>query len=375
MTFLRTVVRELGRAVPPIRRIHEGLHQAIAQRDEAHRGLAEERKAREAAEAMLRRFASEAGASPDSGRGTLEAELASEREARMLEQSRTLTPEEFETFARWRYLKSTDRLIAMDDFGVKPAVRFGWEKPPHPQIEAILATNVDKYRRTLESFLPLLPGIVTIPSHPVENMAEPNWINLAFPAFDAIALYGLIATRKPRRFIEIGSGFSTKFARRAIQDHGLATQIISIDPEPRAEVDAICDEVVRSQLEAMPLDLFAGVGADDFIFFDGSHRTFQNSDVTVFFTEILPMLPSGTLVGIHDIFWPADYPAPWLEWYFSEQYMLACWLLAGEKLEVELPVNYVAGQPELKGILDPYWNHVALAGASHGGGAFFFRIR
>jgi hypothetical protein len=141
MTFLRTVVRELGRAVPPIRRIHEGLHQAIAQRDEAHRGLAEERKAREAAEAMLRRFASEAGASPDSGRGTLEAELASEREARMLEQSRTLTPEEFETFARWRYLKSTDRLIAMDDFGVKPAVRFGWEKPPHPQIEAILAST------------------------------------------------------------------------------------------------------------------------------------------------------------------------------------------------------------------------------------------
>ena len=55
--------------------------------------------------------------------------------------------------------------------------------------------------------------------------------------------------------------------------------------------------------------------------------------------------------------------------------MLACWLLGGDKLQVELPVNYAAMTPALKGILDPYWNHVALEGALHGGGAFFFRIR
>ena len=51
--------------------------------------------------------------------------------------------------------------------------------------------------------------------------------------------------RRPRRFIEIGSGNSTKFARRAIRDHWLNTSIVSIDPFPRSEIDAICDEVVR----------------------------------------------------------------------------------------------------------------------------------
>ena len=47
------------------------------------------------------------------------------------------------------------------------------------------------------------------------------------------------------------------------------------------------------------------------VFFDGSHRTFMNSDATVFFLEVLPTLPAGTLVGIHDIYLPDDYPADW----------------------------------------------------------------
>ena len=46
----------------------------------------------------------------------------------------------------------------------------------------------------------------------------------------------------------------------------------------------------------MPPTTFAGVTAEDFILIDGSHRAFQSSDTTVFFTEILPALPPGTLV-------------------------------------------------------------------------------
>ena len=65
----------------------------------------------------------------------------------------------------------------------------------------------------------------------------------------------------------------------------------------------------------------------------------QKSDATVFFTEILPKLSGGTMVGLHDIFLPHDYPADWLGRYYSEQYLLASWLLGGTRLRIELPFS------------------------------------
>jgi len=41
----------------------------------------------------------------------------------------------------------------------------------------------------------------------------------------------------PRVYFEIGLGHSIKFARHAIKLGGLQTKVISIDPDPRAEID------------------------------------------------------------------------------------------------------------------------------------------
>src|ERR1019366_3993414 len=106
--------------------------------------------------------------------------------------------------------------------------------------------------------------------------------------------------------VEIGSGNSTKFVARAIADHGLETKIISIDPQPRAEIDSLCNEVMRKPLEKCNLDIFGTLGESDIVFADNSHQSFMNSDVTVFFCEVLPMLARGVTVGIHDIFLPQD---------------------------------------------------------------------
>jgi hypothetical protein len=74
------------------------------------------------------------------------------------------------------------------------------------------------------------------------------------------------------------------------------------------------------------------------LFFDGSHRSFPGSDVTLFFLELLPALPPGVIVHIHDIFLPGDYPAAVASRYWSEQYLLATWLLGGGRgFEILLP--------------------------------------
>ena len=48
-----------------------------------------------------------------------------------------------------------------------------------------------------------------------------------------------------------------------MDDQELDTRIISIDPAPRAEVDAQCDEVLRMPLEDVPMDFFDTVTAED----------------------------------------------------------------------------------------------------------------
>ncbi len=264
------------------------------------------------------------------------------------------------------------RLLLLD-FPARPRMRQGGDLPPHPQLHKAFVAQQPRFRAHLESFLPLRGIMEKIPLTGAAP-GEPMWLNTWFQGFDAVALYGFIANRRPRRYIEIGSGTSTLFARRAIRDHGLDTRIISIDPAPRAEVDAQCDEVLRMALEDVPMEFFDSVTAEDVIFFDGSHRALQNSDVTVFFTEILPRLPAGTLVGVHDIFLPYDYPPEIYERWYSEQYMLAAWLLAGERLRVELPLAHCMAEAELDDVLNPYWESRALAGVSRKGYAFWFSM-
>jgi hypothetical protein len=338
--MFKDAVRTLGRLVPPIRQLHDA--------------ALREHSGRMAAEAEIRRLRAMMDTPP------VETQIA--------------VPDQVsEQCKHWAYLKARRQLIEVD-FPVNPRVRFGYEAPSEPIVSKLLGAARSRYEANLRGLLPLIEPMLTIPPHPVADPAEPNWQNLAFPALDAMALYGLIALRRPRRFLEIGSGFSTKFARRSIKDHGLATTITSIDPEPRAEVDAICDEVIRKPLEDVDMGFFEDLDPDVLVFFDGSHRTFQNSDVTVFFTEILPRLRPGTMFGIHDIFLPDDYPVAWLDWYFSEQYMLTCWLLAGDKLRIEFPAHFIGRTPELHSLLSPMWHAPNLQGANHFGGAFFATI-
>lgn len=235
-------------------------------------------------------------------------------------------------------VESKDFSITLD---VRVAPRPRWS--PHAGISALLEADFKHYDGILRSFEHFLPWLqkIAFDSDPQQPEA-PHWNNAWMPVLDAVALYCLVAQKRPRYYVEIGSGNSTKFVAHAIADHNLDTRIVSIDPRPRAEIDALCDEVLRKPLEQCNLELFGLLGKDDIVFADSSHRSFMNSDVTVFFCEILPALASGVVVGIHDIFLPYDYPEPWVGRYYSEQYLLACYLLArGPLLRVVLPMHFM----------------------------------
>ena len=188
-------------------------------------------------------------------------------------------------------------------------------------------------------------------------------------------LYAFVRSLKPKRYMEIGSGNSTRFVARAITDGGLDTRVISIDPEPRVEIEGLADQVIRAPLEATDLSVFSELTEHDLLFVDGSHRIFMNSDAVVFFLEVLPELPPGILVGVHDIYLPDDYDPAVAGRYYSEQYALAIWLLAGESVEPVFPAWYVTRYTSLLDPLDSVFSAPGLEEAERHGVSFWFRWR
>lgn len=234
-----------------------------------------------------------------------------------------------------------------DYYPIVPKERWQTGGMPNSRLKLILDRNRDVYESfidALDSHSDLLHGIFAASGSNV-----PNWNNSWFSGLDAAALVTIIAERKPRRYVEIGSGNSTRFARYTVDALRLETEIISIDPMPRAEIDQICDRTIRSPLEAYDLAVFDELTAGDVVFFDGSHRAFANSDVIVFCFEVMPRLKAGVLVHFHDIYLPDDYPQAWSRRLYNEQYLLAAMLLCGEPpFRVIVPCAFICQDGSLR---------------------------
>jgi len=254
---------------------------------------------------------------------------------------------------------------------VESAPRYGHGRPANAPLDALIRSQRSNYGPTLEAVARYADELAAIEAR-ASDPREPSWLNGMISGLDGACLYGLMRDRRPSRYFEIGSGNSTRFVARARRDGGLDTRIVSIDPHPRAEVDELCDTAIRRPLETADPALFDELRAGDLLFFDGSHRVFMNSDVAVFFLDVLPSLPAGVLVGLHDVYLPDDYPPDVAEDYYSEQYMLAAYLLGGADVEIVLPAWWASHQPDLGSALDDLWSRPGLESVDRLGVSFWF---
>jgi hypothetical protein len=261
------------------------------------------------------------------------------------------------------------------EYPARPVPRYGYGKPPHPQLQSLISANDSRYAAHLRSFLEFTPDFLTVPYSAAEDRTEPYWHNGFLPGLDIVSLHGFIAINRPKLLIEVGSGNSTRVAKRAMRLHSPETRLISIDPQPRAEIDSLCDAVYRCGMEDVDLAIFDELGGGDILFVDGSHRAFMNSDVCAVFLDVLPRLRSGVWVQFHDICLPFDYALEWRERFFSEQYLLACYLLnGGRRLAIELPNYYVSSTDGLRAMMEPLWGREELRGVEKHGHSFWVRM-
>lgn len=263
------------------------------------------------------------------------------------------------------------------EYKVLPRPRFGQGSAPHD----VLYKNINQSRNIfaghLTSFLKYENEFKAI-KHATEEKDEnnPGWNNGYLPGLDIISLYGLIRQFKPKQYIEVGSGNSTKVVKKAIVEGNLSTTITSIDPFPRASIDHLADKIIRSPFESLQDYKFIteGLNDGDILFIDNSHRLFPNSDVMVFFFGILPYLKKGVIVHVHDIYLPYDYPQFMCDRFYNEQYALGIALMnSGEKYQLIFPSYFVSEDKELSAILNPLWNALPADIERHGG-SFWFRI-
>jgi hypothetical protein len=205
---------------------------------------------------------------------------------------------------------------------------------------------------------------------------DPGWNNNYLPGLDIIMLYSLLAQIKPSRYIEIGSGTSTKVAYKSRAENSLNYEIVCIDPSPRKDISKVADKIYNQDIQQIDPTEIQALNNDDILFFDGTHLLYPNSDVMWFFLEILPNLKKGVVVHVHDIYLPYDYPEFMLERYYNEQYILGALLLANpEKYEVLSPNFFIYSDKHLHQLLKAIWELQGLQNVEQHGGSFWFRIR
>jgi hypothetical protein len=250
------------------------------------------------------------------------------------------------------------RTVVVSEYELRPLARYGWGRPPHNGLLEMFRSREAESQAMIEALGRSTTDLFSIPGGR-DPSGGLTWDNDWWGGLDAMVLYTSLRDRKPRHYVEIGSGYSTRFARRAISDHELGTRITSIDPQPRADIDDLCDQVLRCSLEASDLSVFSTLGAGDVLVMDGSHMALMNSDAVVFFLDVLPNLAPGVLVAIDDVFLPWDYPPEWVDRWYGEQYLLASMLLYGaDDWRIRFPAWFLTQDSEEKQQFGSLWEYI-----------------
>jgi hypothetical protein len=166
--------------------------------------------------------------------------------------------------------------------------------------------------------------------------------NTSYSFGDACVYWGFIASFRPKRIIEIGSGFTSAMALDAIDYLGLDTECTFIDPFPELlhKVAAPIDhrhKVIAEPIQKIDPSLVSQLGEGDLLFIDSSHVVKTGSDVHFEITELLSRVNPGVTIHFHDMFYPFEYPRKWVvednkSW--NELYFVHAFLMYNSAFEI-----------------------------------------
>lgn len=176
--------------------------------------------------------------------------------------------------------------------------------------------------------------------------AKNDW----FPMSDAFTLSGIIQKERPRRIVEVGSGFFSAVMLDTLAYANMSAALTFIEPYPDRLYslllpnDRSISTILVNRVQEVSLSVFDQLEAQDLLFIDSSHVAKVGSDVTFIFLRILPRLKPGVIVHFHDIFYPFSIPASWIRegraW--NESLFLRAFLMGNPQFKV-MAFNSYAG--------------------------------
>lgn len=172
------------------------------------------------------------------------------------------------------------------------------------------------------------------------------WDNNMFGLMDANIYHCMIRLNKPKKIIEVGSGWSTLVAINAAKknveesrkNHNI--NIVCVEPYP-LRGDLLTQEsisVIQDFVQNVDIQVLTDLEENDILFIDSSHVFHFSSDVRYLFLDVLPRLKKGVFVHIHDIYLPSDiYPESYIfeqHRYYNEDYFLRAFLLFNDHFQI-----------------------------------------
>lgn len=221
-----------------------------------------------------------------------------------------------------------------------------YEKSLYPKM-----VGIDLRTEAQKEFALTFHGYESQPKWEREKNAHRYFIdNGSFGYGDSLSLKAILARYQPRRYIEVGCGWSTAALLDIRDACKYDFDLHCIEPYPdtlnyvlRAG-DKSAFTLYQEPLQEVPLELFTSLKQNDILFIDCSHVSKFGSDVNRLFFEILPQLNPGVVVHIHDIFYPFEYPRKWLfkeKRAWSEGYLLRAFLTFNPKFEILYWYDYL----------------------------------
>jgi predicted O-methyltransferase YrrM len=206
----------------------------------------------------------------------------------------------------------------------------------------------DEQMKLLESLKPYYDEL-PFRSEKVSNLRY-FFENPSYSYSDGIFLYCMIRHAKPKRIIEIGSGYSscvTLDTNELYFDQNIDVTFIEPFPELLLgllkEDDKKRTKLIQSDLQDVDIEVFSALEANDILFIDSTHVSKVYSDVNRIFFEILPRLAAGVFIHFHDIFFPFEYPKVWIRenraW--NELYLLRAFLQYNSAFRITLFNTYL----------------------------------
>ena len=220
-----------------------------------------------------------------------------------------------------------------------------------PIPESIPGAAIDRAEmvRTWHSLLPFFSSNA-FPHTPTPGFRY-AYENGSYSWGDGSVLQAMIRYRRPKKIIEVGSGWSSACIIDTIEHYlDEPCELTCIDPYPQLlhQLTGDARSRIRSfecAVQEVPLEIFDELGRNDILFVDSTHVLRTGGDVCRELFEILPRLASRVLVHVHDMFWPFEYPRFWAidenrSW--TELYAIRAFLMYNDQWEVVMFNDFLA---------------------------------